>query len=162
MKKNKIILKLLLIIVFTYFFYKIALLVSPGHYPNAESYSLNIKRNDLLNIFKEFKKLHEKYNLPLSVSNELPDIDSSNVFTFVRFYYPKENYIIFTAIARDGYYYTKSELLLFKLDTSLIPQHGFYFNDDFPTKKMNNEEIKKFENRILNPLKEMIKNYKQK
>ena len=161
MKKNKIfkiVFYLLIIFIFIYLFYYLGKLVAPGHYPNAEIYSFNYTKNDLLKVIIDFKINNKKYNLPIEKTDEMSDIDSNNIFTFIRFYYPQENYIIYTAIAKNDLFDSKTDFLLIALDTSLIPQHGFYFNEDFPTKKMNNDEIKKFEKRILNPIKAMIKN----
>ena len=162
MKKNKILKILLSIFLFIYLFYYLGNLVAPGHYPNAETYKLNIKEEDFLLIIKKFKISNSQYNLPKERSKEIRDIDSNNLYKFVRFFYPLEKYTIYTAFSEYDWNKKKTELILIAIDTCLENYGSYYFNESFPNKKMNNDEIEKFENRILKPLKVMIKNYKQK
>ncbi len=133
---------------------------APGSYPYAETYELNYSEEQVKTAIKEFKQEHPEYIVPKVTIDgqstwDLIDEQSKepNHWYIVYFYFPKENKIIFTWTrpAEKG----KTTFAFVSINEGLILGNWKLINKDF-SRKENNKEKKKFEEQILNKIKEKL------
>jgi hypothetical protein len=133
--------------------------LSPGSYPYAETYTIDISEEKLIGLINKFEENNPEYKVP-DVT-----IDSNNYFKLKNgrsgnddywyhfyFYYTKENSIVHiwtrplskevTTVAFVG------------VNEGLTLGHWKLINKDFE-KSENSKEIKKFEERILDPIRQI-------
>ncbi len=150
MKIVKIILIILIgISVFLFIMYRAAKLIAPDHYPNAEEYKLNISDSELIKKIAKFKTDNPQYIPPTSM--QLTDGWDSKIhfYYYIYFYYSQENQIVFAYVKNDNK--PQSTFALVSINDGLILGHWKDINKDFD-KTENNEQKKKFEERILNKI----------
>lgn len=98
---KKITISVILVLVAALGFYRIGWLLSPGSYPFAEVYELNIGEEELIDIIEQVKKENPELNLnqtiriPNGGSAELLEERRSHWYSFY-FYYPDKNQIVKT------------------------------------------------------------------
>lgn len=144
---------LTLLMVFCLLMYLGAWIIAPGSYPRAEIYEFNISEDSLLTIIDEWKKENPDYNI-----KEVAVLDKKDRYWNYRyFYYPDKNLKLMTYI-RGGL--TESDPTHFAfVSTSPGLSLGNWtdVNDSFWWWN-NSPEKDEFESRILNPIREKLKN----
>ncbi|HBK83762.1 MAG TPA: hypothetical protein DDZ41_09235 [Flavobacterium sp.] len=158
-KKAIIILTIIILIVggVIWFGYNFA----PGSYPYAETYELNYSEEQVKTAINKFKQEHSEYIVPkVTINNQgswdLPDGPSEEPphwYYVVYFYYKNENKIIFTSTHPSGK--NKTTLAFVSINDGLNLGSWKDINKDF-SRSENKEEKKKFEERILNKIKEKL------
>ncbi|WP_162903039.1 hypothetical protein [Taibaiella koreensis] len=131
----------------------IGALLSPGSYVNAEKYEVNTDGKKLSELIRDFKKDNPKYNVPPEVGIADGRRDSSDLWFHVYFYYPEEDEIVKTWIQADGR--KKTTFAFVAINKGLRLGNWSYINKDFSHRE-NKEQKRRFEDRILNKLKEMM------
>lgn len=133
---------------------------SPGSYPYAETYELNYAEEEVKSAINKFKQEHSEYIVPKvtidgKASLDLIDGQSKepNHWYVVYFYYLKENQILltWTRPSENG----KTTFAFVSVNKGLTLGNWKEINKDFSLAE-NNEEKKKFEERILNKIKEKL------
>lgn len=133
---------------------------SPGSYPYAETYELNYSEEEVKAAINKFKQEHSEYIVPkVTINNEgswdLPDGQSKEPSHWygVYFYYKNENKIIFTWTrpAEKG----KTTFAFVSINNGLNLGNWKRINKDF-SRSENEEEKKKFEERILKKIMEKL------
>jgi hypothetical protein len=133
---------------------------APGSYPYAETYELNYSEEEVKTAIKKFKQEHSEYIVPKVTIDgkttwDLKDEQSKepNSWYIVHFYYPKENQIIlaWTRPAEKG----KTTFAFVSINEGLTLGNWKEINKDFGSSE-NKEEKEKFEERILNKIKEKL------
>ena len=139
----------LTIIISFYAIKKIAPFFYSGAYPFAETYKLGIRDSLLIKQIQKFKQNNPIYIVPKQC--ELADhFDKSyNDLFIIFFYYKKENKIIRTWVSHlDS---NTSQLGIVSINSGLDIGNWKDLNDEIDENE-SNEEISKFENRILKKL----------
>jgi len=160
-KKRALIIAMILIVI--YGFYKLADLFSQGSYTNAEVYELNFQEEKVIEAIKQFKIDHAEMVVPkVTIENKgsynLSESEGRKDYShwyLIYFYYPKENQIVFTWTRpnENG----KTNFALVSMNYGLDIGHWKDINKDFSF--LENRQIKKdFEERILDPIKRILKN----
>jgi len=149
------IIKITLIILFgvsilLFIVYQSAKLIVPDHYPNAEEYKLNISDSELIKKVAKFKVDNPQYVPPASM--QLVDKWDSKIhfYYYIYFYYSQENKIVFAYIRNDDK--PQSIFALVSINDGSSLGNWKDINKDFNDYE-NEEQKKKFEERILNKLK---------
>lgn len=136
--------------------------LASGSYPYAETYELNYSEEEVKTAINKFKHENSEYMVPkVTVDGkatwDLIDEQSKEPdhWYIVYFYYPKENKIIltWTRPAEKG----KTTFAFVSINEGLILGNWKEINKDF-SRSENKEEMKKFEERILNKIKEQLNN----
>ncbi|MBN8786842.1 MAG: hypothetical protein J0I84_07120 [Terrimonas sp.] len=143
------------------FFTKIvACNLAPGSYPYAETYELSYSEEEVKTAINKFKQEHPEYIVPkVTINNQgswdLPDGQSKEPTHWygVYFYYRNENKIIFTWTRPAGK--NKTTFAFVSINDGLNLGNWKRINKDF-SRSENKEEKKKFEERILNKIKEKL------
>lgn len=158
MKTLMVFIKRILVVVFLSKF--TACNFAPGSYPYAETYELNYSEEEVKTAINKFKQEHTEYVVPKVTIDgkatwDLIDQQSKepNHWYIVYFYYPKENQIIltWTRPAEKG----KTTFAFVSINEGLTLGNWKEINKNF-SRSENKEEKKKFEERILNKLKEKL------
>lgn len=150
MKTLKIFIKSFLVI---FFFLEItACDFAPGSYPYAEEYELNVNESDLIKAIQEFKKNNPQYDLPeqTQLTDGRKSEKGQDYWYHIYFYYKDENIIIkcwTRSIAKE-----KTTFAFIGSNQGLEFGNWKMINKDF-SRSENEEEKKKFEERILNKIK---------
>lgn len=124
-----------------------------GSYPFVETYEFNVSENELLEIIDLVKEEH------LELSPENDSIKNHSYWTFVTFAYPDTDELVntWTRPSLDSSYVTLAFVgLTSKNDLSSrkkINADYYYFE--------NRKQIKKFEELIIEPIKQKIKAVKK-
>jgi hypothetical protein len=141
------------VLLITFFIYG-AKLFSPGSYGYAEEYELPVSEPTLISLFKEFKVENPQYQVPKEVELRDERIGFNKLIYRINLYYPEENQLIFiwTRPAAKN----KTTLAFVAINDGLIIGRWRFINKDFGFFE-NREQKKKFEERILNKIKEKIK-----
>lgn len=132
----------------------VAKLFSPGSYPHAEEYELPVDEATLITIIQKFKEENPQYQVPAQTGLIDQRTGFNNLLYRVDFYYPEENQILFTWIRSAGK--QKTTLAFVSVNDGLVLGNWKRINEDFSSSE-NAEQIKKFESRILNRVKQKIK-----
>ncbi|WP_158800265.1 hypothetical protein [Pedobacter sp. L105] len=133
-------------------FYNLAKLYSPGSYPYAEEYNVNVNEAKLINSINKFKKTNPKYIVPGRLNLKEGRNQVNEHWYSVYFYYPESDEIIYAWTRPNG---PESTTLGF-----VSINHGNHLgnwkdiNKDFKSSQ-NLMQKEKFVNLILNPIKEM-------
>ena len=150
-KKTVIILAILTLIVggVIWFGYNFA----PGSYPYAEEYEINVKESDLIKAIQDFKKDNPQYIVPEQTQLKDEQGGDRKLWYFVYFYYPQENQILctWTRPIDKG----KTTFAFIGINQGLELGNWKMINKDYGSSE-NKEEKKKFEERILNKIKEKL------
>lgn len=127
--------------------------LAPGSYPYVEEYAINVNELQVIEGIKNFKKDNPEYIVP--EQTQLKDgRNSENDYWFhLYFYYKEENKIIYAWTRPAGK--DKTTFALVGVNNGLTIGNWKEINKDF-SKSENNEEKKKFEERILNKIKEKL------
>ena len=133
---------------------------APGSYPYAETYELDSSEEEVKSAINKFKQEHPEYIVPkVTISNQdscdLSDGQSKEpgYWYFVYFYYPQENQIICTWTRPNGK--NKTTFAFVSINDGLNLGNWKDINKDFSYSE-NKIEKKKFEERILNKIKERL------
>lgn len=133
---------------------------APGSYPYAETYELNYSEEEVKTAINKFKQEHSEYIVPKVTIDgkatwDLIDEQSKdpNHWYIVYFYYPEEKQIIltWTRPSEKG----KTAFAFVSINEGLTLGNWKEINKDF-SRSENKEEKKKFEERILNKIKEKL------
>jgi hypothetical protein len=127
---------------------------APGSYPYAEHYELNISEDFAIKTVQNFKKNNPQFNVP--EKTQLDDGRGGNDgghWYHVYFYYPKENQIIHTWIRSEEK--GKITFGFVGVNAGLTLGNWKEINKDFSYPE-NALQKKKFEERILNPIKSSL------
>ena len=151
MKKNRLFLKSFLVIIL--FLKIIACNFSPGSYPYAEEYLINANEATLVEAIKDFKKNNPQYIVPEQTKLKDGRNSEKDYWYHIYFYYKEENKIIYTWTrpAEKG----KTTFAFVSINDGLTIGNWKEINKDFSNSE-NSEEKKKFEERILNKIKEKL------
>ena len=151
MKKNRLFLKSFLVIIL--FLKIIACNFSPGSYPYAEEYLINANEATLVEAIKDFKKNNPQYIVPEQTKLKDGRNSEKDYWCHIYFYYKEENKIIYTWTrpAEKG----KTTFAFVSINDGLTIGNWKEINKDFSNSE-NSEEKKKFEERILNKIKEKL------
>jgi hypothetical protein len=133
---------------------------SPGSYPYAEEYELNFSEEQVKTAINKFKEEYPEYIVPkVTINNQgawdlidEPTEDPAYWYKFY-FYYKDENKIIFTWTCPVGK--NKTTFAFVSVNDGLNLGSWKDINKDF-SRSENKEEKKKFEERILNKIKEKL------
>ena|SRR6218665_2596539 len=136
-------------IIFSLAFYFLSK-ISPGSYPYAEKYEVDVDETVLIQAIENFKDDNPKYKVPLGQ----PDLhdgrnQQENLWYHIYFYYPTENQIIYTWTRSLGK--NKTTFAFVSINQGLILGNWKDINKDFNTSE-NDRQKKIFEDRILNEL----------
>lgn len=150
-KKSIIIITLIMIIIGWVIWFGINF--APGSYPYAEEYELNVNENILTEAIQNFKKDNPQYIVPEQVQlNDGPGGDR-DLWYFIYFYYPQEDQIVCTWTRRISK--EKTTFAFVGINQGLSLGNWKDINKDF-SRSDNNKEKKKFEERILNKIREQL------
>ncbi len=131
----------------------IACNIAAGSYPNAEEYEINGNESTLIEAIQNFKKNNPQYNVPEQTQLQDGRNDDKDHWYHIYFYYPEENQIIYTWTrpADNG----KTTFAFVSINQGLTLGKWKDINKDFSSSE-NKEQKKKFEDRILNKVKEKL------
>jgi hypothetical protein len=127
---------------------------APGSYPYAERYELPVDEPTLVALINSFKDENPEYKVP--DPNRLKDerIGANGHWYRIYLYYPKENQIVYIWTRPAGK--KKTTLALVGFGYGLRLENWQLINKDF-TSTENDEQKRKFEERILSKIREKIK-----
>jgi hypothetical protein len=146
--------KLFYLIIFSSFISYLSCNFSPGSYPNAELYELDTKESNLIEAIKDFKNEYPMYALPQDLFLVEGKESENDYWYHIYFYYNDEETIISTWIRPN--FEGKVNFAFVSL-YRVSNQEGWKdINKDFGYFE-NKIEKKKFEERILNPILEILK-----
>lgn len=134
---------------------------APGSYPYAERYEVNFSEDSVKNAIAEFKQDHPEFIVPeVTVDNEffweLEDgtAQDPSLWNSFYFYYKESNQIIFT-LTRP-IHTQKTAIFFVSINEGLKVGDWKRINKDF-SREENKKQKDKFENEILNKIKEHLK-----
>jgi hypothetical protein len=138
---------------------------APGSYPYAEEYELNYSEENVKTAINKFKQEHSEYIVPkVTINNQgawdlidEPTENPSHWYKFY-FYYKSENKIIFTWTSTAEK--NKTIFAFVSVNDGLNLGNWKDINKDFSFSE-NKKEKEKFEERILNKIKEKLQNKKK-
>lgn len=129
--------------------------IAAGSYPYAERYELNVNEASLIKAIQDFKKNNPQYIVPeqTQLIDERNDEPNQDYWYHVYFYYQDENRIVkcWTRPAEKG----KTTFAFVGVNEGLTLGNWKFINKDF-SRSENKAELKKFEERILNKIKEEL------
>jgi hypothetical protein len=147
--KKIIILIAIILLAFTLYF--LSKKISPGSYDSAETYQLNVQESDLIALVTNFKEDNPQFKVP----QKLKLIDHRNNHWYViYFYFPDQNQIIYTWTRPSGK--RKTTWALVSVNNGAMTEKWKDINKDLDYSE-SHEQIKRFEELVLNPVKEAIK-----
>lgn len=131
----------------------IACNIAAGSYSDAEEYEINVNESTLIEAIQNFKKNNPQYNVPKQIQLQDGRNDDKDHWYHIYFYYPEENQIIYTWTrpADNG----KTTFAFVSINQGLTLGKWKDINKDFSSTE-NKELKKKFEERILNKVKEKL------
>jgi hypothetical protein len=144
-----------LVAAFLVIFFVVWKFISPGSSSKPETYQLNVGEPELITLIKDFKHANPTCQVPenLDLADGRSDTKDHLLHNFY-FYYPEEKQIVYVWTRPNGI--KKATLAFASVSEESMPGAWREINKDFdPT--ANKEQIDKFENRILNKIKDMIK-----
>lgn len=128
---------------------------APGSYPYREEYQLNVPETTLVEAIQGFKKDNPQYVVPeqTQLTDGRNNAAGQDYWYHIYFYYEDENRIVkcWTRPAEKG----KTTFAFIGINQGLELGNWKYINKDF-SRSENKEEKKKFEERILNKIKEKL------
>lgn len=134
---------------------------APGSYPYAEKYELNYSEEKIKKAIAKFKQEYPEYIVPKIAINskgswDLDDGQSKepDYWYGIYFYYKNENRIVFAWTRPIDN--NKTTFAFISINDGLNLGHWKTINKDF-SRSENRAEIKKFEERILNKIKAILK-----
>ncbi len=136
-----------------YAIYKFADFYSPGTFPNAETYSFELSEPELIKVINRFKESNKKYIPPSKYGLTDGKYNPEDHWYRLYFYYPETNEIIYAWTRVD----TKNSTILGFVRVNKGNQLGNWkdINRDFDYTENKNQK-KKFNELILNTIREMI------
>lgn len=152
-KRNKLILWIISATILVGIVIKFGVEFAPGSYPYAEEYEINVEESKLIEAIQEFKKENPEYNIPKLSQFQDGRHNADDNWYRVYFYYPRESQIIYTW-TRPSIEIGKTTFALVRIFNS-NGGNSKDFNKDFGCSD-NHVEIKKFEDRILNKIKQKL------
>ena len=149
---------LVVICVSGYIIYRLADVYSPGTFPNAENYDFELSEPELIKIINRFKENNKKYMPPSNYDLIDGRQNPKDQWYRLYFYYPETNEIIY-AWTRVN---TKNSTTIGFVRVNRGSQLGNWkdINRDFDYNE-NKKQKEKFNNVILNPIREMISQKKK-
>jgi len=123
---------------------------SPGSYGDAEQYELSIRESDLIKKIETFKNENPQYMVPDEVGLVDGRRDAQDHWYHIYFFYPQENQIVYAWVRKSGK--QKTTLAFVSVNDGLVFGKWKDINKDFSSSE-NENQIQKFEDRILNKLK---------
>ena len=123
---------------------------SPGSYADAEKYEFSISEADLILKVEKFKKENSEYNVPSQVGIVDGKQNPQDHWHHIYFFYTQENQVIYAWIRASGK--QESTLAFVGVNNGMVLGNWKNVNKDFSSSE-NREQIRKFEDRILNKLK---------
>ena len=151
LKKNCTILGIFSIVLFSL----VSCIIAAGSYPYVEEYDFKVKEADLITAIKTFKQNNPDYCVPEEfklVDGRSNDRDDH--WYHVYFFYKDENKVLYTWV-RQGFEDITTFAFVATKDYKLIEQWKD-INKDFSWSE-NKLQKQEFERRILNKIKEQIK-----
>jgi len=137
-----------------YGIYKLTEFYSPGSYPNAETYGLDIGEKELLIAVYKFKAQHPEYAPPKTFGLKEGRMSNNDHWYSFYFYYPKSNEIIHVWTRPKGFM-GATKLGFVGINEGDQLGNWKNINKDFsPSENLRQKE--KFENLILNPIKKTV------
>lgn len=126
---------------------------APGSYPYAELYEIPVDEATLIEAINKFKNKNPQYCVPDQVKLKDGRKDKNAYWYRIDFYYPEENQIIFTWTrpANKG----TTTFAFVSINDGTVLGNWKDINKDF-SRSENRNNKKKFEDRILNPIKTII------
>ncbi|MBK8712291.1 MAG: hypothetical protein IPL97_10535 [Niastella sp.] len=128
---------------------------APGSYPYAEEYEINVNESDLIEAIQNFKKDNPQYIVPeqTQLNDGRNNEAGQNYWYHIYFYNQDENKIIkcWTRPIDKG----KTTFAFIGINQGLELGNWKMINKDF-SRSENKEVKKKFEERILNKIKEKL------
>ena len=127
--------------------------IAPGSYANAEVYEMNVDECTLIEAIQSFKKNYPQYNVPQQAQLQDGRKDSKDYWYYIYFYYPVEDQIVSAWTRPSGK--GKTDFAFVGIIQGLTPGNFKAINRNFGSSE-NKEQKKKFEERILNIIKEKL------
>ena len=128
-----------------------------GSYPDVETWQLDASESEVVKAIEELRKSDPYFQAP---KNEPINCEEkSSYWCHLNFYYPERREIVLAWI-RSDYDSTSTTFALVGFDYEGNPSAPRMINKNF-WYIANKLEIRKFEDRIVNPIKDKIKNNKQ-
>lgn len=126
---------------------------APGSYPYAEEYEINVNESTLIEAIRNFKKNNPQYNVPEQTQLQGGRHGDKDYWYHIYFYYAEEDQIIntWTRPVNKG----KTTFAFVRINQGLTLGKWKDINRDFSGSE-NKELKKKFEERILNKVKEKL------
>jgi hypothetical protein len=151
---KKITLTILIVVLGLVLLVFLAKLFSPGSYSNAEQYEFNISESDLILLINDFKNENPRYQVPRQVGLLDGRSNKADHWYHVYFYYPQENQIIYIWTRPSGT--QKTTLAFVSINDGLVLGNWKDINKNLSSDE-NADQKAKFENRILNKIKQKIR-----
>lgn len=133
--------------------YKLGELFSPGSYPNAEKYELEVTSSELIDLIQKFKAENPIYKVPDHLHLEDGRTSASDHWYHIYFYYHKENQIVYCWFRPEGR--GRVTFAFVGINDSLDLGNWKMINKDF-SRSENRQQIQLFEKRILDNIKNEI------
>lgn len=143
----------LVLSIFGYFFYKVAYKFTAGSYPYSEGYELSASKKQLINAINKFKVDHPEMAPPESIDLEDGQEASDSFYYSAYFYYSKDRQLVHTwlrAIDKQN-----TTFAFDAINYGTVLGNWKRINRDFNSVE-NEEQKKKFEERILNKIKDNL------
>ena len=154
-KARKIVLVVGVICFAVFFLLQLADLFSPGSYPYAEKYELNVNEKTWIAAANSFKIEDSSYNVPQKVGLRDGRRDSSDYWYHIYFYYREENQIVKTWVRSSGS--NRVTFAFVAINDGLSLGRWREINKDF-SQSENREQLRKFEEQILSEIEEKVSN----
>jgi hypothetical protein len=128
---------------------------SPGFFVGAETYELETSFESLFNEVNNLKAENPELNVPLEANLKDLKFPENNDYYIVYFYFKQENEIIITYFV-PSLEESKTIFGISGVNLGLIKGNWKYLNNDLSDDETEVYK-KKFEDRILNPIKKRLK-----
>lgn len=138
----------------------LAKIFAPGSYANAEIYELSVSEPVLDSIVQDFKDENPQYKIPGELELKDGRANPNDHWYHLYFYYKKENQIVYAWARAAMGTKTKTNIAFVGINEGLKLGNWKDINKDFGFFE-NRAQKKKFEERILNVLKEKIESTHQ-
>ncbi len=127
--------------------------LAPGSYPHAEEYEINSNEALLIKAIQGFKKDNPQFNVPEQTQLRDGRNNDKDHWYHLYFYYPQENQIVYAWTRPiDG---KRTTFAFVSVNQGLTLGNWKEINNDFDRSE-NNEQKRKFEERILSKIKARI------
>jgi len=126
---------------------------APGSYPNAELYEIGVSEEKLIEAVNVFKTRNNQFTVPEDIPLLDGRRDSLDHWYHIYFFDSDRNEVIKTWVR--GFGSSKTKFALIAVYDSKFTERWKFVNKDF-SQSENNEVKKRFEDKILIPVKKIL------